>query len=95
LGFTVISTAPARVDYQLIVSDPAPHNGTIDVVVNRHRRDFSDQQRELIDLLRPHLRQAAAIAALLSQPVPEPPRRRRQAATNRAADPHLAACRGR
>lgn len=65
---------PARVDHQLIVSVPAPHDGTIDVVLNRHRRDFSDQQRELIDLLRPHLRQAAAIAALLSQPVPEPPR---------------------
>ena len=65
---------PARVDHQLIVSVPAPHDGTIDVAVNRHRRDFSGQQRELVDLLRPHLRQAAAIAALLSQPVPEPPR---------------------
>ena len=65
---------PARVDHQLIVSVPAPHDGMISVVLNRHRRDFSDQQRELIDLLRPHLGQAAAIAALLSQPVPDPPR---------------------
>lgn len=65
---------PARVDHQLIVSVPAPHDGMISVVLNRHRRDFSDQQREVIDLLRPHLRQAAAIAALLSQPVPDTPR---------------------
>jgi len=64
----------ARVDYQLIVSAPAPRGGMISVVLNRHRRDFSDQQREVIDLLRPHLRQAAAIAALLSQPVPYTPR---------------------
>jgi DNA-binding CsgD family transcriptional regulator len=63
----------ARVDYQLIVSAPAPRGGMISVVLNRHRRDFSDQQREVIDLLRPHLRQAAAIAALLSQPVPYTP----------------------
>jgi len=62
---------PARVDHQLVVSVPAPHDGIISVVLNRHRRDFSDQQRELIDLLRQHLEQAAAIAALLSQPVPD------------------------
>lgn len=65
---------PARIDHQLIVSAPAPHGGTITVVLNRHRRDFSDQHREVIDLLRPHLSQAAAIAALLSQPVPHTPR---------------------
>jgi DNA-binding CsgD family transcriptional regulator len=65
---------PARVEHQLVVSVPAPHGGMISVVLNRHRRDFSGQQRELIDLLRPHLRQAAAIAALLSQPVPYTPR---------------------
>ena len=62
------------VEQQLVVSVPAPHGGMISVVLNRHRRDFSDRQRELIDLLRPHLRQAAAIAALLSQPVPYTPR---------------------
>jgi DNA-binding NarL/FixJ family response regulator len=44
------------------------------IALNRHCRDFSDQQRELLDLLRPHLRQAAAIAALLNQPVPYTPR---------------------
>jgi DNA-binding CsgD family transcriptional regulator len=65
---------PARVDYQLVVSIPAPRDGIISVVLNRHTLDFSDEQRELIDLLRPHLRQAAAIAALLSQPVPDTPK---------------------
>jgi DNA-binding NarL/FixJ family response regulator len=44
------------------------------VALNRHGRDFCDQQREVIDLLRPHLGQAAAIATLLSQPVPDTPR---------------------
>jgi DNA-binding CsgD family transcriptional regulator len=65
---------PARVDYQLVVSVPARHNGIISVALNRHGRDFSDEQRELLDLLRPHLRQAATIAALLNQPVPSVPR---------------------
>lgn len=64
---------PARVDHQLVVSVPAPHDGLISVALNRHRRDFSDQQRELLDLLRPHLRQAATITALLNQPVPYTP----------------------
>ncbi len=65
---------PARVDYQLVVSTLAPHGGMISVALNRYGRDFSDQQREIIDLLRPHLSQAAAIATLLDQPVPDTPR---------------------
>lgn len=65
---------PARVDHQLVVSVPARHDGIISVALNRYRRGFSDQQRELLDLLRPHLRQAAAIVALLNQPVPSTPR---------------------
>ena len=64
---------PARVEYQLIVSAPAPHGGMISMVLNRHRRDFSGEQRELIDLLRPHIGQGAAIATLLNQPVPDAP----------------------
>jgi DNA-binding CsgD family transcriptional regulator len=65
---------PAWVDHQLVVSVPAPHDGMISVALNRHGRDFSDEHREVLDLLRPHLRQAAAIAALLNQPVPYTPR---------------------
>jgi DNA-binding NarL/FixJ family response regulator len=48
----------------------------ISMVLNRHRIDFSGEQRELIGLLRPHIGQAAAVAALLSQPVPDADGRR-------------------
>jgi DNA-binding CsgD family transcriptional regulator len=65
---------PARVDYQMVVTAPAPHGDLISVALNRHGQDFTDEQRELIDLLRPHLGQAAAVAALLRQPVPHTPR---------------------
>jgi DNA-binding CsgD family transcriptional regulator len=65
---------PAGVDYQLVVSVPAPHGGMISVALNRNGQDFSDQQREVVDLLRPHLAQASAIASLLSQPLPDAPR---------------------
>jgi DNA-binding CsgD family transcriptional regulator len=65
---------PAQVDYQLVVSVPAPHGGMISVALNRYGQDFSDQQRDVVDLLRPHLAQASAIASLLSEPVPDPPR---------------------
>ncbi len=65
---------PHGVDHQLVVSVPAADGGLISVALNRQRRDFSDEQRELIDLLRPHLTQAADIATLLSQPVPGVPR---------------------
>ncbi len=65
---------PAQVDYQLVVSVLAPHGGMISVALNRYGHDFSDQQRDVIDLLRPHLAQASAIASLLSQPLPDSPR---------------------
>lgn len=64
---------PAEVGYQLVVSTPAPHGGMISVALNRYGQDFSDRQREVVDLLRPHLAQASAIASLLSQPVPDAP----------------------
>jgi DNA-binding CsgD family transcriptional regulator len=64
---------PAQVDHQLVVSFPAPDGGMVGVALNRHGQDFSDEQRELVDLLRPHLSQAAEIAALLAGPVPRIP----------------------
>jgi DNA-binding NarL/FixJ family response regulator len=57
-----------------VVSFPAPDGGVVSVALNRHGQDFSDEQRELADLLRPHLSQAAGIAALLTGPVPRIPR---------------------
>jgi DNA-binding CsgD family transcriptional regulator len=61
---------PAEVDYQLAFLVPYAAGGEIAVALNRKGRDFSAEERDVLDLLRPHVAQAAAIAALLSQPVP-------------------------
>jgi DNA-binding CsgD family transcriptional regulator len=61
---------PADVDYQMCFMAPHPGGGEIAVALNRKGRDFSAEERDLLELLRPHVAQAAAIAALLSQPVP-------------------------
>ena len=55
------------VDYQAATSVPAPGGGQIAVALNRQRHDFSAEELELLDLLRIHLGQAAAVA-LLAQP---------------------------
>jgi DNA-binding CsgD family transcriptional regulator len=52
---------PRGVNYQLGISVPAPDRGLIAIALNRELRDFSDDETELLDLLRPHLRQSAAI----------------------------------
>jgi DNA-binding CsgD family transcriptional regulator len=62
---------PAEVDYQLAFLVPYAGGGEIAVALNRKGSDFSAEERDVLDLLRPHVAQAAAIAALLSQPVPE------------------------
>ena len=56
-----------EVDYQAAISVPAPAGGLIGVALNRQRHDFSEEDLELLDLLRIHVGQAAAIA-LLTQP---------------------------
>lgn len=61
----------AEVDYQLTFMAPHPCGGEIAVVLNRKGRDFSGDERDLLQLLRPHVAQAAATAALLSRPVPD------------------------
>ena len=73
------------VDYQTTIMMPAPGGGLIAVALNRQRHDFSAEDLTLFDLLRIHVRQAAAIA-LLTQPEPaadpasgpHPPARRRR-----------------
>ena len=57
------------VDYQVAISVAAPGGGLIGVALNRQGRDFSAADLELLDLLRIHVGQAAAIA-LLAQPGP-------------------------
>jgi DNA-binding CsgD family transcriptional regulator len=56
-----------EVNYQALISVPAPGSGLIGVALNRQRHDFSPEDLELFDLLRIHVGQAAAIA-LLTQP---------------------------
>jgi DNA-binding CsgD family transcriptional regulator len=63
--------SPAEVDYQLGFLVPYAGGGEIAVALNRKGRDFSTEERDVLDLLRPHVAQAAAIAAMLSQPIPE------------------------
>jgi DNA-binding CsgD family transcriptional regulator len=57
------------VDYQTLIAVPAPGGGLIAVALNRQRHDFSADDLELLDLLRIHIGQAAAIA-LMTQPAP-------------------------
>ncbi len=65
--------APSGVSYQLAASLPGVAGRTIGIALNRHDRDFRDQDRELLDLLRPHIAQAAVIADRLGQPLPAVP----------------------
>jgi len=52
---------PREVNYQLAFGVPSPGHGLIGIAVNRQRRDFSDDEAELLDLLRPHVEQASRI----------------------------------
>jgi DNA-binding CsgD family transcriptional regulator len=52
------------VDYQAAITVPADGGGLIGVALNRQRHDFSADDLELLDLLRIHIGQAAAIALL-------------------------------
>jgi len=51
----------AEVNYQLAITVPAPGGGLIGVALNRYRHDFRAEDRELLDLLRVHIEQAAAM----------------------------------
>ena len=57
------------VGYQTTIMVPAPGGGLIAVALNRQRHDFSSEDLELLDVLRIHVGQAAAIA-LMTQPAP-------------------------
>jgi DNA-binding CsgD family transcriptional regulator len=50
------------VNYQAVITVPAPGGGLIAVALNRGGHDFSAEDLELFDLLRIHVGQAAAIA---------------------------------
>jgi DNA-binding CsgD family transcriptional regulator len=61
----------AEVDYQMAFLVPHPGGGEIALALNRKGSDFSTEERDVLELLRPHVAQAAAIAAMLSRPVPK------------------------
>jgi DNA-binding CsgD family transcriptional regulator len=64
---------PAEVDYQLTVTLPGPRRSLIGIALNRRYCDFRDEDRELLNLLRPHIGQAAAIGMLLGEAAPLAP----------------------
>ena len=58
------------VNHQAVITMPLPGDGLIAVAVGRQGSDFSDGELDLLDLLRPHVAQAAAIADVLRVPPP-------------------------
>jgi DNA-binding CsgD family transcriptional regulator len=63
----------AEVDYQMTFFTPLPAGGQIALALNRQGRDFSSEEREVLDLLRPHVAQSAALASVLGSPLPGSP----------------------
>jgi DNA-binding CsgD family transcriptional regulator len=55
---------PMGVEYQMAVTLPAPPGTVIGIALNRERRDFGERDRQMLDLLRPHLAQLRRDAAL-------------------------------
>jgi DNA-binding CsgD family transcriptional regulator len=58
----------AQVGYQTTITLPGPRSSLIGIALNREHTDFTDEDQELLDLLRPHIGQAATITVLLSEP---------------------------
>jgi DNA-binding CsgD family transcriptional regulator len=54
---------PLRVNYQLAVTIPSPPQLVIGITFNRYRKDFSERDRALLAMIRPHLVQAHRNAA--------------------------------
>lgn len=69
-----------RVEYQMAVTLPAPPRLVVGIALNRSRRDFSERERQLLNLLRPHLIQAYQNAETVTRMEEE------QARTQRALD---------
>jgi DNA-binding CsgD family transcriptional regulator len=62
-----------EVEYQAALGVPAAGGGLIGVALNRHHHDFCTEDLELLDLLRVHIGQAAAIALLTQSPLAASP----------------------
>jgi DNA-binding CsgD family transcriptional regulator len=57
-----------EVRYQLAVGIPAGDGTLMAVALNRWQHDFTDDERDAFNLIRPHIAQAADLALLLSLP---------------------------
>ena len=55
---------PMGVEFQMAVTLPGPPGSVIGIALNRDRRDFAERDRQMLDLLRPHLAQLRRDAAL-------------------------------
>ncbi len=55
-----------NVRYQMVTTMPSPAPLVVGISHNRSRRDFSERERSLLDLLRPHLRQAYENACVVT-----------------------------
>lgn len=62
---------PAGVDYQLSIIVPGPDGSLVGIALNRQLRDFTATELELLNLMRRHVGQAAAIAGLFTPRVPD------------------------
>ncbi|HYK70203.1 MAG TPA: LuxR C-terminal-related transcriptional regulator [Streptosporangiaceae bacterium] len=60
----------AEVDYQMTLFTPHPAGGEIALALNRQGRDFSAEELEVLELLRPHIAQSAALAGVLGNVMP-------------------------
>ena len=54
-------------EYQLAATLPAPAGRVIGLALNRTLRDFSERERRMLNLLRPHVIQAYQTASLMTQ----------------------------
>ena len=58
---------PLGIEHQMAISIPAPASLVIGIVFNRRRPDFSERERLLLDLLRPHVVKAYENAEVVTQ----------------------------
>jgi DNA-binding CsgD family transcriptional regulator len=58
---------PRRMEYQVALTLPAPSPLVVGIALSRSRKDFSDRETRLLDLLRPHLVQAYRNAELMTR----------------------------
>jgi DNA-binding CsgD family transcriptional regulator len=57
---------PLGLRFQMVTSMPVPSPLIVGISQNRARRDFTERDRRVLDLIRPHLRQAYENAALVT-----------------------------